>query len=93
MWVSTGNAGWPNPWDITTLAVLWPTEGSSSSLLISSGTLPLYLSINIFDKFQIPFDFVGERPTGLIISLISSIDNAPKKYGGEGALIIRLKKL
>ncbi len=30
---------------------------------------------DISDNNQIPFDLVGERPTGLIISLISLIDN------------------
>ncbi len=40
MWVSTGKAGWPNAWVITTLAVLWPTPGSASSAAKSAGTSP-----------------------------------------------------
>jgi hypothetical protein len=31
MCVSTGNAGTPKAWHMTTLAVLWPTPGSASS--------------------------------------------------------------
>ena len=55
-----------------------------SNLLISSGTdqkpyhhicQSINLSIKILDKFHIPFDLVGDKPTGLIIVLISSIDN------------------
>ena len=41
-------------------------------------------------RFSVP-EFISTNPE--ISKLISSIDNAPKKYGGEGALIIRLKKL
>ena len=41
-------------------------------------------------RFSVP-EFISTNPE--ISKLISSIDNAPKKYGGKGALIIRLKKL
>src|SRR5437868_4975843 len=37
MCVSTGNAGSSNAWTITTLAVLCPTPGSSSSAAMSRG--------------------------------------------------------
>ena len=40
MCVSTGNAGSPNACAMTTLAVLWPTPGSSSSAARSRGTSP-----------------------------------------------------
>ena len=41
-------------------------------------------------RFSVP-EFISTNPE--ISKLVSSIDNAPKMYGGEGALIIRLKKL
>ena len=41
-------------------------------------------------RFSVP-EFISTNPE--ISKLISSIDNAPKKHGGEGALIIKLKKL
>ena len=37
----TAKAGNPKPWDITTLAVLWPTPGNFSSSSNVLGTLPL----------------------------------------------------
>ena len=40
MWVSTANAGTPNAWDITTLAVLCPTPGSDSRNAQSGRTSP-----------------------------------------------------
>ena len=41
-------------------------------------------------RFSVP-EFISTNPE--ISKLVSSIDNAPKMHGGEGALIIRLKKL
>ena len=63
-------------------AVIVPAIALPVSLIATFLGIYLFdLSINIFDKLQIPFDFVGERPTGLIISLISSIDNLLISYG------------
>ena len=43
MWVSTGKAGTPKAWAITTEAVLWPTPGRASSAAKSCGNLAAVL--------------------------------------------------
>ena len=53
MCVSTGKAGCPKPWDITTLAVLCPTPGSISNSNKFSGTSPSYFSTRIRDSSEI----------------------------------------
>ena len=74
MWVSTGNAGCPNPCDITTLAVLWPTPGKLSRSLKLSGTFELNLSTIILDRLNIFKDFWGASTQDLIIISIYNED-------------------
>jgi hypothetical protein len=59
-----------NAWD-TTLAVLWPTAGSSSKYSKLCG-LRLHVCLSKYGKDRIPFDFIGDKPQGRIISFISS---------------------
>ena len=74
IWVSTGKDGTPNAWAITTLAVLWPTPGRLSRSSWLSGTWLLYLATKIFERSEMAWDFLGDRPQGLIIFLISSTE-------------------
>ena len=68
MCVSTGNAGTPNAWVITTLAVLWPTPGRASSSSNVRGTSPPCCATRIFDSSATAFDFVvdSQKDTGLL---------------------------
>ena len=90
-WVSTGKAGYPNPWDITTLAVLWPTPGSFSNSSNEFGTLPLCLSIIISDNSWIAFDLEGDKPIfGIclgfqLMCLASEAKTYKMKFGHHGA--------
>ncbi len=70
--VSTGNAGTPNACAITTLAVLWPTPGNSSSSANVLGTSPPWRSINSRDSSRIACAFLGARPHGRTIASISA---------------------
>ena len=72
MWVSTGKAGTPNAWDMTTLAVLCPTPGSSSSSAKVFGTDPPCFSTRSFDRPEIAFAFCGESPHGRMMLWMSA---------------------
>jgi hypothetical protein len=72
MWVSTGKAGRPKAWTITTLADLCPTPGRASNSSKVSGTAPPCLSTRTRDSPAIALDFWGARPQGRMISQISS---------------------
>ena len=61
-----------NPWLITTDAVLCPTPGKASKASKLSGTLPSYLSHKILLSSAIALDFLGDKPQGLMIFLITS---------------------
>ena len=62
MWVSTGNAGTWKACVITTLAVLWPTPGSSSSASMSAGTSPPCLLTSKRLVVAIALALPGARP-------------------------------
>jgi hypothetical protein len=64
MCVSTGKAGTPNAWDITTLAVLCPTPGRASSSSKLFGTWPPCRSTMSRESAWMFFDFAGESPQG-----------------------------
>ncbi len=81
IWVSTGKAGWPKLWDMTTDAVLCPTPGNLSSASKDSGTIPLCSLIKIWLSPWMAFDFAGDKPQGLMISLISSTVNNTMSWG------------
>src|SRR5208283_2702772 len=57
MWVSTGNAGTPKACAMTTLAVLCPTPGSSSSSANVRGTAPPWRPAMILDRPEIAVAF------------------------------------
>ena len=65
------------------LSSYFPTKGYL--LLIPSG------SAIVWKKYVPLLDFINSDPE--ISNLISSIANPPEKEGGEGALLIKLKKL
>ena len=70
MWVSTGKAGTPNAWAITTLAVLWPTPGSASSDSESGRHLAAGVD-DLVRRGHRFFALVGARPTSRITSWIA----------------------
>ena len=71
MWVSTGNAGTPNAWAITTLAVLCPTPASDSRNSQSGITSPPASTIWLA-AIQMFFALVGASPTSRITPWIAS---------------------
>ena len=64
--VSTGNAGTPKAWAMTTEAVLWPTPGSSSSSSKVRGTSPACFVMISFARPTSALDFCGASPSCLI---------------------------
>ena len=81
MWVSIGKAGYPNPWEITTPAVLWPTPGSSSSSSNVLGTFPLCFLINCLDKKNMLLALTLKRPILFINFSIFFLPNFIKCSG------------
>ena len=84
MWVSTGNAGTPKAWAMTTLAVLWPTPASDSRKSQSGSTSPPASTIwcAIVDRFRA---LVGARPSSRMWPRISSGDSAAISSGVDAA--------
>ncbi len=97
MCVSTGNAGTPNACDITTLAVLCPTPGSSSNSSNVRGTCPPCFSINSRESSWIALAFRGASPQGRTMALISSTVRAAIAAGLSAILksagVTRLTRL
>ena len=62
MCVSTGNAGTPNAWAITTLAVLWPTPASASRNSQSARHLAAGVDDLVRPRFQMFLALVGREP-------------------------------
>ena len=80
MWVSTGNAGSPKAWDITTLAVLWPTPASDSRNVQSSSTSPPASRIWLAASHRFRA-LVGASPTSRMSSRIRSGPSATISSG------------
>ena len=76
MWVSTGKAGWPKAWFMTTEAVLWPTPGSFSSASKEGGTRPSCSRNKICESSWMARALRGARPHGRIIASMSATSNS-----------------
>ena len=81
MWVSTGKAGSPNAWAITTPAVLWPTPGRASRASQSCGTSLLCSSTSMRESCSMCLLLAGDSPQGRIISRIASRPRAAMSPG------------
>ncbi len=81
MWVSTGKAGWPKAWAMTTLAVLWPTPGSDSSSSKLAGTWPPWRLAMISDRARMFLALAGASPHGRMTDSISRGDSRAMASG------------
>ena len=71
--VSTGKAGTPKAWLMTTEAVLCPTPGIASRSVKLSGTWPSCNSMIISERPLSALDFMGTKPQGRMIAAMSSM--------------------